>query len=278
MNAPLSRPADLPVRRSLTSAYVSSCTVGILALVASVAGLVLRSAVYPTDALARAFVPNDVANLLIGLPLLVGSTLLAWRGRLAGLLAWPGALLYVLYTYAAYAIAVPVGPATVVYAALLVSSAYALIHVVTSIDGRSVKTSLGNQVSERLTGGILAGLGALFLVRSGSVIADAAVGGAAVAPTDLAVGIADFLVSPVWVIGGVLLWRRQALGYVLGLGLLVGLSLLFVALVALMLVQPMLSAAPLLLVDVAVVLVMGLICFVPCGLFARGVRRATSPV
>ena len=41
---------------------------------------------------------------------------------------------------------------------------------------------------------------------------------------DLAVNISDLLISPVWIAGGLLLWRRKAYGFVTGLGLLLGLT------------------------------------------------------
>ena len=56
-----------------------------------------------------------------------------------------------------------------------------------------------------------------------------------------------------------------------GLGLRFQTSMLFVGLIVLLLPQPWLTAAPFALVDVLVVLVLGLIYFVPFGLFVRGV-------
>jgi len=72
---------------------------------ASVAGLMYRTTIYPTDELLRTFVSNDVVNLFIGLPILLGSMWLARRGQLLGLLCWPGALFFVLYNYIVYVFA-----------------------------------------------------------------------------------------------------------------------------------------------------------------------------
>jgi hypothetical protein len=60
---------------------------------------------------------------------------------------------------------------------------------------------------------------------------------------------------------------------VAGLGLLFQASMLFVGLVAFLLLRPLLSTVPFDLGEVLVVAVMGLICFVPFGLFVRGVLR-----
>ena len=86
-----------------------------------------------------------------------------------------------------------------------------------------------------------------------------------------AVLIADFLITPAWVTGGVLLWQRQAFGYMVGIGLLFQASMLFIALIIFMLLQPLLTTAPLNLVDIVVVSAMGMVCFIPFGLFLRGI-------
>jgi hypothetical protein len=49
-----------------------------------------------------------VVNLLIGLPILLGSMWLARRGQLIGLFLWPGALLFVLYNDIIYVFAMPI--------------------------------------------------------------------------------------------------------------------------------------------------------------------------
>lgn len=55
------------------------------------------------------------------------------------------------------------------------------------------------------------------------------------------------------------------------LGLLFQVSMLFVGLIVLLLVQPMITDAPFVLVDLAVILILGSVCFVPLALFVRGV-------
>ena len=65
-------PSDrLPITRDLTLAYVFSLIVVVFMTVASVAGLLVRTDVYPTDELLRTFVPNDVVNLVVGVPILL---------------------------------------------------------------------------------------------------------------------------------------------------------------------------------------------------------------
>jgi hypothetical protein len=216
-------------------------------------------------------VPTDVVNLLIGLPILLSSIGLARRDSLVGLLLWPGALFFILYNYLVYVLVVPLNVAFLLHLTLVMLSAYTLIGLLASIDGEAVQRRLAGVMPERLAGGILAGLGLLFFLRAIAVLVGALVSQTPMAETELAPNVADLLSAPALVVGGVLLWRREAFGYVTGLGLLFQASMLFIGLVIFLLVQPFLTAAPFALVDVVVVLILGLICFVPFGLTVRGV-------
>ena len=75
----------------------------------------------------------------------------------------------------------------------------------------------------------------------------------------------------VWIAGGVWLWRRQALGYAAGAGLLFQASMLFIGLLVFFLLQPFLTATAFPMQDFGVIFVMGLVCFVPFALFIRGI-------
>ena len=269
-------PLTLPVKGKLTPIYVSSLIVALLMLIASAAGLQYNILLYPTEELVRTFIPNDVVNLLIGLPILLGSMYLAWRGRLIGLLCWTGALFFLFYNYTAYVFAVPLNWVFPLHLILMMLSAYTLIALVASIDGKAVQQSLSGSVPERFGGGVLAGLGILFLLRVIGVMAGALTSGTPLAETELAVNIADFLTTPAWVIGGILLWKRSEFGYVCGLGLLFQGSMLFVALIIFLLLQPLLTSAPFAIADVVVIAVMGLVCFIPFGMFVRGAIKAHS--
>ncbi|HUT15266.1 MAG TPA: hypothetical protein VMY98_03375 [Anaerolineae bacterium] len=279
MNTNQEHDTSLPIRGSLTLTYAFSLIIAILMVAASVAGLMCRAIIYPTDELLRTFVSNDVVNLFIGLPILLGSMWLARRGQLIGLLCWPGALLFVLYTYIIYVFAMPLNVAFLLHLALVTLSVYTIIGLVASIDGKATRRRLTGAVPERAAGGILAGLGVLFFLRVIGVIVSALTSQALIAETELAINVSDFVITPTWVIGGVLLWRREALGYVTGLGLLFQGSMLFIGLISFILLQPLLTAAPFILADVVVVFIMGLVTFIPFALFVRGVvsNRSSSP-
>jgi hypothetical protein len=273
MEAPKAKalPAHLPLTHPLTLSYAFSLVVAAIMAVASAAGLIYSTRLYPTDALRQSFVANDVVNLAVGLPILLGSMWLARRRRLLGLLLWPGALFYVLYNYLVYTFALPLNVGFLLSLVLLTASTYTMVGLIASIDGGEVAQRLRGVVPARLAGGILAGLGIAFsLLAIGTVISHL-VSNTPIAGPELALQVADFVVSPAWVISGILLWRRRPFGYVAGAGLLFQASMLFVGLIAFLLLQPLLTAAAFAPVDVVVTLILGLICFVPFGLFVRGV-------
>jgi hypothetical protein len=268
---------SLPIKRNLRLIYILSFIIAILMAVASVAGLLYRTVIYPTDELLRTFVSNDVVNLFIGLPILLGSMLLAKRGKLIGLLFWPGALFFVLYNYLVYAFAMPFSVAFLLHLTLVTLSVYTIIGLVASIDGQSVQQRLTGAVHERVAGGILAGLGFVFFLQVVGVMVSALANQTPITGTELALHISDFLITPALVICGVLLWRRKEFGYVSGLGLLFQASMLFIGLIIFLLLQPFLTPTPLVLADVVVIFIMGLICFIPFALFVRGVVAKRNP-
>jgi hypothetical protein len=261
----------LPVVRDLKLVFISSMIVAFMMTFASVAGLVYTSSIYTSEELLQSFVSNDVINLIIGLPILLGSMWLAWRGKLIGLLFWPGAIFYVIYNYIVYTLAMPIIPIFILYPALVLISILLLIWLLTSFNGKSIQEYLEGKVRERFAGGILAGFGGLFFLRAVALIFSALSSQTSIANTELALHIADIILSLALVIGGVALWRRQALGYMAGLGLLFMASMLFIGLILLMLLQPTLTGAPIVYSDLLVITFMGMICFIPFGLFVRGV-------
>jgi hypothetical protein len=261
----------LPITRNLTLVYVFSLVVALLMTVASAAGLLYPARFYPTEELQQSFVANDVVNLVLVLPILLGSMWFARRGELLGLLFWPGALFVVFYNAVAYVFALPQNVSFLLNLGLVTTSAYTTISLVASIDGDVVQRRLKGAVSERVAGGILAGLGGLFLLLVVSTVGGALINQTPIPEADLGVQVADSFAVPAWIIGGILLWRRRPLGYVAGAGLLFQASMLFVGVIGFLFLQPLLTAMPFALNDVIVLSIMGLICFVPFGLFVRGV-------
>jgi hypothetical protein len=103
-------------------------------ITASLGWILYSHAVYPADDLRGMLLPNDVVNLCIGVPSLLVSLLLVWQKKLPGLLALFGALLFVLYNYLVYVLAMPRGTPFLLHLALVLLSACALVILVSRDD------------------------------------------------------------------------------------------------------------------------------------------------
>lgn len=264
----------LPVKQDLRLFYVASLLIALILTVVSAAGLLFQVDIYPKEELVQAFVAVDVVNLVIGVPILLSSMWLARRRKLIGLLFWPGALFFVGYNTIVYVFGMPLLWTKLLYLTLLALSIYMTIALVAVIDSRAVQQRFEGSVPERAVGSILIALGSLFLLLVIGELTGAISDQSTVPETEQALWAADFLSSPTWIIGGVLLWRREALGYVSGIGLLFQASMLFVGLIMVMLLQPLLSDAALVLTDVVVTFIFGLIAFIPLSLFVRATARS----
>ena len=274
---PQEPPSSNPVRGDLAFVTLFSVIAALLMTVASAAGLFFSASVYPTEELFQNLAVNDVVNLVLILPVLLVSLFSARRGELIGLLFWQGALLAVVYNYLVYIFSMPVDWKQLFYIPLVILSGYALFRLVAAIDSQYVRDRLAGRVKEKLSGGLLIGFGLLISFRSVSVLAGSLSDPAGLPVTEIGVLIADLTSAILWLLGGAYLWRRKALGYVTGAGLLFQASMLFVGLIAFLLLQPVMTDAPFVLVDVVVVTVMGMVCSIPFVLFVRGVISSRSP-
>jgi hypothetical protein len=267
--------ATLPITHSLTLAYFSSFVIALLMAVTSITGLLYQTRIYPTDEALYQYVATDVLNLVVGLPALFGSMWLARRGKLIGLLCWPGMLLYGLFVYVMYAIGVPFGPLFLPYLVLAVLSAYTTVGFVASVDSEAIRCRLTGAVPERLAGGILTGLSTLYSLNAVGQIVTALASQTPIGATDIAHWMADLaILGPMWLVGGLLLWRREALGYVAGTGLLLLGSILFIGVVPIIVFEALYTASPIDVAAIVQMLVMGLVCFVPFGLYVRGIVQS----
>jgi hypothetical protein len=267
---PMSNSQNL-IRVNLTPAYLLSLVTGMLMVALSLAGIFIPARIYPAVDLQNSFTVNDFVNIFIGLPVLIVSMWLSRQDNLAGLLFWPGALLYILYNYIAYLFGLPFSLISLGYLALILLSSYIIFVLIKCIDRKYVKNRLTGRVPEKLTGWFLVAFGVLFLFRAIGMLVPAIMNDTGLPASEIGTLVADLVLSTLWVVGGILILRHNPLGYAGGLGLLFSASMLFVGLVVYLLLQPVLSDTPLAWVDVIVVLIMGLICGIPFALFLRGV-------
>ena len=268
------RSEQLPLRQPLRWLVLFSLLIVVFTAVAAVAGVIYAEDLYPNEELRQNALGNDVFTLIIGLPIITGSVWLAWRGKLIGLLFLPGALFYGLYNYLIYLFGMPFNVVYPLYMIIVTLSIYTTIGLVASIDAGLVKQRLNGRVPERLGGGLLVLFAVLFMLRSLAEMGTALSNQTSLAGFELGLLVVDFIISAVWVICGLLLWQRQSLGYVGGPGLLFQVSMLFVGILGVVILQPVLTESAFNLSDFLVLLVMSLIFFIPFGLFVRGMVKA----
>lgn len=262
---------NLPINSDLKLTFIFSSIIAILMTFMSFGDVLYPSMIYPTDELRQSYMPNDIVNLLIGLPILLGAMWLTWQGKLVGLLAWPGALLYVLYNYTAYIFGMPFGLVTFAFTILVLLSVFLLVVLLRSIDRNAIQVQLAGAVSEKGTGWVLVIFGIAFLFRAVGMLARVGTGQTTISAADIGTLIADIVLSILWICGGAFLLTKKPIGYVSGLGLLLAASMLFIGLILYLFLQPVLTDASFAFIDVIVVFIMGMVCFIPTGLFIRGV-------
>jgi len=174
---------------------------------------------YDTISSAAQMQGNDLITLVVGLPLLAVSAWMAFRGSLRGRLLLTGTLGFILYTYLSMATLASFNMLFIVYIVLFTLSMYAFILSMISFD----LNDLPNHFSEKLPRGWIAGL--MFVVAIFLSLAWLGRIFAALQPdaipalentTTMVIQFMDLgLIAPAAVLGGILLLRRSAWGYLL---------------------------------------------------------------
>ena len=174
---------------------------------------------YDTVSSAAQMQGNDLITLSVGLPLLIISTFLAFRGSLRGKLLLTGTLGFFLYTYMSMATLASYNAFFLIYVAIFTLSFYAFILCMMSFDLKTLPQSF----SETLPHGWIATL--MFLVSAfllmawiGRIVPPLLQGGTPLLEntTTLVIQFMDLgLIVPLAFLGGVLLLRRDAWGYLL---------------------------------------------------------------
>lgn len=182
---------------------------------------------------------QDVVTLAVGVPLLAVGLWYAMRGSLRGYVVWLGALGYMLYTWASYALMLYFNEFFLGYVALFGLSLYAFVGGVLHLDAAAVRARLAGRLPNRVTVAYLLGMGAFIALGWLADIVPATLRGGvpeavrlAQVPTsviyamDLAVLLPAVLVVAAWV------RQRRAWGYVFAGVLLVKFATLGLAVLA----------------------------------------------
>ncbi len=252
-------------------ALLTILTLGICILFAgnSIAGLIWRNAIYPASDLYNSFLPNDFINLFFGVPILVISILLARNNNRLGLIGWAGSLLFVLYNDIAYLFAVRQTYSLIVNAVIIALCITVLALMMTSLDSLHLVFAAPPIHRPRVYGVVLIGMGLAFMARALMNIINVVTGNAILPPPEIAVNIADAVVCPLWIISGIFLFTKTKAGYIAGFISYFHGSMLFIALMIFLVIQPILCHTEFIIVDLLVIAIMSLVFLIPCILLAR---------
>ena len=167
-------------------------------------------------------VGQDLVTLVVALPALVISAVLAGRGSRRAHLVWLGILVYLVYSYVIYALAAQFNPLFLVYVVLLGCSLYALIGGLVTTDFAGIKGRFSQATPVRTASIFLAVLAGLFyFMWLSETIPALLAGGIPQSVTDNgtptnAVHVLDMAwILPAMLLSSFWLWKRRALGYTL---------------------------------------------------------------
>lgn len=182
---------------------------------------------YDTMLMAMGFKAGDAVTLILGVPALIFSLLRYQRGSVRGGLLLAGTLTYFLYNYGSMAFGAAYNHLFLIYVALMSVSLFALILTLMSFDLGMLPAHFSSHLPRRNIGIylIVSGVVLLLIWPSLSII-PALVEGKAPPEvwsytTVITYAIDMGIVAPALIVVGIMLLRRNPLGYLLTAALLV---------------------------------------------------------
>ena len=216
-------------------------TIPITALltIAAGGGLFIEGLYRDTPSFVAQAVAQDLVTLVVGLPALVISAILATRGSKRAFLIWLGVLVYLIYTYAVAAFSVQFNSMFVVYVALLGCSLYSLIGGIATADLKGIKASFTEKIPTKAISNYLVIIAVLFYFLWLSEIIPALLTGEipqtvkdTVTPAN-AIHVLDMAwILPAMVLTAIWLRRKQEIGYTSAGALLTYVSLMILAIMS----------------------------------------------
>lgn len=250
-------------------------------LMIAAGGGVFRSSLYRDNpSLLAQAIGQDFISLVVVLPTLIISAIIAGRGSLRARLVWLGALAYLVYTYASFAFDIRFNSLFLVYVALLGCSLYALIGGLSTPNMAGIKTYFTEKTPVKAVSIYLAIIAVLFYFMWLSEIVPALIAGQI--PQNIqdsgtpsnAVYVLDMAwILPAFGIAAVNLWRRKDLGYALAGALLSFLMLLILAIVGMVTVAVRQGLA----VVGPQVMIFGMLLAITLGMLISYFRSLKSP-
>ena len=231
-----------PVIRGVSLPYKLTFLLAGLLSVSSVAGLLFGPRGWYDNGAATfpALLSQDLITLILIVPTVLASAIVASRGSIRGLLCWMGALLYTSYFYYFNLLGIRFNPLFPVYIGIVSLSTYSLLALLFATDPEQIKASFGVRTPTRMVAGFLISLSLAFATIWAVLISSDLLAGRELATvTRLVVAIDGVLLLPLSFFAGLWLWRGFALGYALSCLLLIDFALTFLTLAVTTLVSAM---------------------------------------
>ena len=204
------------MKKQFKIAEKMSLVVALLAIVASLGGLLLENLYRDSEVIQAVWFVNDLITLFVAVPILLGSIYFASKGSFRASLIWVGSIWYMLYNYVFYMYGAVFNAFFLLYILLFVLSVYSLILTFVQINPRVFTSQLLDRAPIRAVSSFLfvfaAALGlpwvmlALLSIQSGEI-----------PPFEMTIVFATdltFLVS-VLIFSGILLRKKNVWGVVL---------------------------------------------------------------
>jgi hypothetical protein len=225
---------SLPTWRSSPRPWLLlSMAAAVVAMVGNVAGLARIEVVYGWEhpSLTDQAIAQDLVNLAVVSPLLIGFAVAAARGSARACLGWLGAVMFTVYNYVIYAMSIHFGLLFLAWVAVLGLASYALLGGLSAVDTSGVRDATHAEPARTAGWFLIVTAGLFAALWLSDIVPALASGGQPAAIADLGVptnpvhvlDLAIFL--PAAVAAGVLLLRRRPAGSVLGPALLMFLGL-----------------------------------------------------
>ena len=196
-------------------------SVGLVLLMAAQAlsGLLRETAYRDVDWIRATWFGNDWVTLAVAVPLLIVGLVWSDAGSLRGLLLWLGLVGYALYNYSFYLFGASLNAFFPIYVVAVVLAGAILILALSRLDARRVADAIDSTAPVPLIGGALLFIGiGLASVWLATWAAYVFAGRPTPVEPDVFRLIAALdlcLMVPAFTAGGVLIWKRRPLGYVI---------------------------------------------------------------
>ncbi|KAB2952734.1 hypothetical protein F9B85_08780 [Heliorestis acidaminivorans] len=132
----------MKMKKQFLIAEKMSLLVALLAIVASIGGLLLENLYRDSEAIRAVWFVNDLITLFVAVPILMGSIYFASKGSIRASLVWVGSLWYMLYNYVFYMYGAAFNAFLLIYILLFVLSVYSLILTLVQINVVKLKSQL----------------------------------------------------------------------------------------------------------------------------------------